>query len=133
MRIFVYFSLIFASPAQASHLAEPTRASLPRNSVCPAEPDVVTLSSSDTKEVLGLLFPSLTHNPASCISEPSSSSDCDQFEDWPEANDTAARVYVALIVDVSRSHTSTVNAPHSDQESRADSSSTRLSRSWSTS
>jgi hypothetical protein len=85
---------------------------------------VVTLSSSDTEEELRLLFLSPTRNPASHISEPSSNSNCDRFEDWPEANDVVASVYIVLFVDVLRSRTSTVNTPHNDQESRVDSSST---------
>jgi hypothetical protein len=45
---------------EVSYLVEPARVSLPRYSVCPAEPNVMTLSSSDTKEALELLFPSPT-------------------------------------------------------------------------
>jgi hypothetical protein len=71
---------------------------------------VVTLSSSDTDKELELLFLSRPRHPISHISEPSPSSDSDQFEDWPEANDMAMSAYVALTVDVSSCHASTVNA-----------------------
>jgi hypothetical protein len=89
-------------------------ASLPRCSIWPANLDVVTLSSSDNKEVLELLFPSPNR---------------DQFEDWPKANDTAASVYIALTTDASSSRTSAANAPRGKQGSRADGSSARWCRS----
>jgi hypothetical protein len=71
---------------------------------------VVTLSPSDTEQALELLFPSLTHDSISRISEPSSSSGSDQFKDWPKANETMVSAYVALTVDASSSCTSIVNA-----------------------
>jgi hypothetical protein len=86
---------------------------------------VVALLSSDTEEALELLFLSPPRGPASHVSEPSYGFSSDQFKDWPEANDAAVSVYVALTVDVSRSRTSLVNALHVDQESHADISSTR--------
>jgi hypothetical protein len=125
--------LIFISPAQASHLVKPAQGSLPHCSIWPTKPDVVTLSSSDTEEALELLFLSPGHDLVSRVSEPSSCSDSDLFEDLPEANDTVVSVYVALTVDTLSSCTSTANAPCGDRESRADSSSTRQSRSWATS
>jgi hypothetical protein len=98
---------------QASPLVEPVRAVLLCYSVCPVEPDVVvTLSSSD--EALELLFLSPTHVSVSHVVEPSSNSDSDLFEDWPEANDTTTSVYVALTMDVLSSHSSTINAPRGD-------------------
>jgi hypothetical protein len=112
---------------------EPARASLPHNSICPAEPDVVALSSSDTGEALELLFLSSPRVLASHVLEPSYGFNSDQFEDWPEANDTMVSVYVALTMDVLRFRTSPVNAPHVDQESHADIPSTRRSCSWVTS
>jgi hypothetical protein len=60
---------------------------------------VVTLSSSDTEEALELLFPCPPRDPVSHASEPSSNCYSDQFEDWPEANDTAVGVYIALTAD----------------------------------
>jgi hypothetical protein len=93
---------------------------------------VVTLSSIDTEEALELLFLSPTRDPISHISAPSSSPDSDQIEDRPKANDTIASVYVALTVDTSSSCTLIVNVPCGDQESCADSSSTRQSRSQAT-
>jgi hypothetical protein len=71
---------------------------------------VVTLSSSDTEEALELLFPGPDHDPVSRVSEPSSCSDNDLFEDWSEANDMATNVYFALTTDASSSRTSTANA-----------------------
>jgi hypothetical protein len=91
----------------------------------------VTLSSGHTEEALELLFPSPNHDPR--ISGPSVSSDSDQFEDSPEANDTAMSVYISLTADASSSHTSMVSAPCGDRESRIDSSSTRQSHSRATS
>jgi hypothetical protein len=90
---------------------------------------VVTLSSSNTEEALELLFLSPTCNPVSHVSAPLSSPGSDQFEDWPEANDTTVSVYVALTVGASISCTLIVNIPRGNQESRANSSSTRHSRS----
>jgi hypothetical protein len=75
---------------------------------------VVTLSSSDTEEALELLFLSPPRDSVSHISEPSYSSGSDQFDDWPEANDIAVSVYVALIADASSSRISTVNAPRNE-------------------
>jgi hypothetical protein len=89
---------------------------------------VVTLSSSNTKKALEFLFLSSNCDPLSRVSKPSSSSDNDLFEDWPEANDMATSVYVALIADASSSHALIVDAPRGDQGSRADNSSTRRSR-----
>jgi hypothetical protein len=69
---------------------------------------VVTLSSSDTEEALELLFSSPPCDPVSHVLEPSCSFGSDHFKDWPEANNTAASVYVALTVNASGSCTSTV-------------------------
>jgi hypothetical protein len=102
-------------------------ASLLRNSVCLAKPEVVALSSSDTEEALELLFPSPPRGPVSHVLEPSSGFSNDQFKDWLRASDATIRLYVALTTDVLRSRTSPVNALHNDQESRVDISSTRRS------
>jgi hypothetical protein len=118
---------------QASHLVEPARALVPHCSTLPTEPNMVTLLSSDTEEALELLFLRPDHDNVSQISEPSSCFDSDLFEDWLEAKDTVASVYVALTADASSSHASTTYAPHGDQESRSDSSSTWRSRSQATS
>jgi hypothetical protein len=80
----------------------------------PSEPDVVTLSSSDIEEVLELLSLSPTCGPHSRLSEPSSSSNIDFFEDWPEANDMALSVYIALTAYASSSRTLVVNALHGE-------------------
>jgi hypothetical protein len=108
---------------------KPSRASLPRCSVRPVEPDVEILSSSDNEEALKLLSPSLfrglTSRPLEGdIQVPSSSSGSDLFEDWPEANDMAATVYVVLTTEASSSRASTTDASHDRWESHADSSST---------
>jgi hypothetical protein len=115
---------------QASHPVEPTCASLPHCFVWPVDPDVVTFSSSDTKEALELLFLSPNRDPLSRVSEPSSSSDNDLFEDCPKANDMAVSVYIALTTDASGSRASTADTPHGDQESHAGSSSTRQCCPW---
>jgi hypothetical protein len=74
------------------------QASLPYYSVRPTEPDLVTLSSSDTEEALELLSLSPAHGLSSRLSEGS-----DLFEDWPKANDMAASVYVAFTAEISSS------------------------------
>jgi hypothetical protein len=75
------------------------------------------------------LFLSPDHDPISRVSEPSSCSDNDLFEDCPKANDTTMSVYVALTADALSSCASTANAPRGDRESHTDSSSTWQSRS----
>jgi hypothetical protein len=66
---------------QASHLIEPMQALIPHCSALPTEPDVVTLSSSDTEEALELLFPHPDHDHVSRVLEPSSCSGSDLFKD----------------------------------------------------
>jgi hypothetical protein len=94
---------------------------------------VVTLSSSYTKEALELLSLSPARGPHSQLSGLRSSSGSDLFEDWPEANDMAASVYVALTADALSSRTSIVNVMRGDQKSCADGSSTQQSHLWVTS
>jgi hypothetical protein len=65
---------------------------------------VVNLSSSDTKEALELLSLPLSNR---CLSF-----DSDLFEDWLEANDMVASVYVVLTTDALSSHASIVYALH---------------------
>jgi hypothetical protein len=72
--------------------------------------DMVDLSSSDTEEVLELLSLSPACGYHSPLSNLRSSSDSDLFEDWPEANDMAASVYVALIADALSSRVSTADS-----------------------
>jgi hypothetical protein len=96
------------------------QASLPCCSVQPIEPDVVTISSSDTEEALELLSLDPCCNLASQVSggnvcEPLSSSGSDLFEDWPEANDMATSTYVTLTVEASSSLISTADAPCGDR------------------
>jgi hypothetical protein len=115
-------------------LIKPAQASVPHCSIQPAEPDVVTLSSSDTQEDLELLSLSPAHGLSSRPSEgdaqePPSSSGSDLFEDWPEANDMATSIYVALTTEASSSCPSMANAPRGRQKSRASGSSTRQPRS----
>jgi hypothetical protein len=94
---------------------------------------MVTLSSSTNEEALELLFLSPGHDTVSRVSKPSSCSGSDFFEDWPEGNDMAASVYIALTVDALSSHALTANAPRGDRESHGDSLSTRQSCSRATS
>jgi hypothetical protein len=98
-------------------------------SVTPSEPNVVTLSSSDTKEALELLSLSPTFLPHSWLVEPSSSFGSDLFDNWPEANDMATSVYVALIMDASSFCTSAIDVLQGELEPWADSSPARQSRS----
>jgi hypothetical protein len=125
---FVNFYLTCAGFASGRAYA----ASLPRCFLCPSEPDVVTLSSSVTEEALEQLFSGPPLDPVSHVLKPPCSFDSDQFNDWPKANDIVVSVYVALIVDASSSRISTVNAQLSDQESCADISFSRQSRSRAT-
>jgi hypothetical protein len=88
---------------------------------------VVTLSSSDNEEALELLSLSPVRGPHSPPSELRSSSSRDLFDDWLEANDMAASVYVALTADALSSRMPMVSAPHCTRKSCADGSSTRQS------
>jgi hypothetical protein len=106
--------LIYICSAQALHPVRPPQAPLPHCSVMPSNPDMVTLSSRDTKEALELLPLSPACGPHSRLFEPSSNSGSDLFKDWPEANDMAVSVYVALTMDASSSRTSATNAPHGE-------------------
>jgi hypothetical protein len=71
--------------------------------------DVVDISSSDTEALLDSLFLSRARN--SLASHPQASSDVDSIEDWPEANDMAAIVYVVLSADALSSRTPVIDAP----------------------
>jgi hypothetical protein len=95
---------------------------------------VVTLSSNDTEEALGLLSLSptcdLTSQPSKgVVQEPTSSSSSDLFEDWPEANNMAASVYVTLTTEASSSLASAADAPHGRRKCHTGSSSVQSSRS----
>jgi hypothetical protein len=59
------------------------------------------------------------------VREPSSSSGSDLFEDWPEANDMAVSIYVALTAEALGSLVPTADAPRGRQKSHAIGSSTR--------
>jgi hypothetical protein len=100
-------------------------ASSPHFNVKQAEADVVTLSSSDIEEALKLLSLSPARGPRPPLSKLRSSSSSGLFEDWPEANDMDASVYVVLTVDASSSCASMVSAPYCTQKSCVDGSSTR--------
>jgi hypothetical protein len=54
---------------QASHPVGPAQASVPHCSIQPAEPNVATLSSSDTEEALELLSLGPTRGLSSRLSE----------------------------------------------------------------
>jgi hypothetical protein len=94
---------------------------------------VVSLLSSDTEEALELLSLSPVHDPDSPLLELHSSFGSDLYDDWPESNDMAASVHVALTADALSFHMSTVSAPHCTQKSFVDCSSTRQSRTQATS
>jgi hypothetical protein len=109
--IYSYFDdfVNFGYHVQASQLFEPMHASSPHLIITKPKDDVVDISSSDIEALLNLLFFSPAHNaPAS---HPWASSDADSFEDWPEANDMAAIVYIELSADASSSHTPMIDAP----------------------
>jgi hypothetical protein len=76
---------------------------------------VLTLSSSDTEEDLEFLSLSLVHGVSSQHSggdaqELLSSSGSDLFGDWPEVNDMATSIYVALTAEASSYHAPAVDA-----------------------
>jgi hypothetical protein len=78
--------------------------------------DVVDVSSSDTEALLDSLFLSPARDsPASHSHE---SSDADSFRNWPEPNDIATSVYIALRADASSSHTATIDVPRDGLKSR---------------
>jgi hypothetical protein len=66
--------------------------------------------SSDTKEALESLFLSPARDSCSPVAQVCLSSNCKLFEDWPEANDMAASIYVALSVDALTSCASVVDS-----------------------
>jgi hypothetical protein len=68
----------------------------PHSNVKMPKADMVDLSSSNTEEALELLPLSPTRGYHSTLSNLWSSSDSELFEDWPEVNDMAASVYIAL-------------------------------------
>jgi hypothetical protein len=123
--IYLYFVdfVNFRCHAQASQLFEPAQASSPCLIAMMPKADVVDLSSSHIEALLDSLFVS----PAcdSPVSHPRTGSDGDLFEDWPEANDMVASVYVALSVDASSSHVPTVGTPCDGQKSCVGNSSIR--------
>jgi hypothetical protein len=112
--------LIFACCAQASLPVESVQASSPHFNAKPTKADVASLSSSDTEEALELLSLTPTRGPHYPLSDLRLSCGSDLFDDWPEANDMAASVYVALTADASGSRTSIVSAPHCTQKSLVD-------------
>jgi hypothetical protein len=127
--LYKYF-IDFACLAQASQLDEPAQASPPHFIFTMPEADVVNPSSSDTEEALNLLFLCPPRGSQSPSLSPRSGSDSDVFEDWPEVNDMAASVYVALIADASSSRVSMVDAMCDVRESYTGGSSAQHSCSW---
>jgi hypothetical protein len=127
--LYKYF-IDFACLAQASQLDEPAQASPPHFIFMMPEADVVNPSSSDTEEALNLLFLCPPRGSQSPSLSPRSGSDSDVFEDWPEVNDMAASVYVALIADASSSRVSMVDAMCDVRESYTGGSSAQHSCSW---
>jgi hypothetical protein len=94
------------------------------------EADMVNPSSSDTEEVLDLLFLSPARGHHSLALNLHLGSDSDAFEDWLKANDMAASVYVALTTDALSSRVSTIDNPCVVRESCTSSLSGRQSCSW---
>jgi hypothetical protein len=80
-----------------------------------------------------LLSLSPARGPRSPILNLRSSFGSNLFKDWPEANDMAAIINVALTADASSSCALAVNALHCAQKSCIDDSTTRRSHSWLTS
>jgi hypothetical protein len=80
-------------------------------------------------EALNLLFVNPARDPHSSASNLCSGSDCDVFEDWPQVNDMAASVYVALTADALSSHASTFDDPCDVRGSRTGGLSSRQSHS----
>jgi hypothetical protein len=115
--IYTYFDDFanFGCHAQASQLFEPAQASSPHLIIMKPKDDVVDILSIDTEALLDSLFLSLARN--SPASHPRASSDADSFEDWPEANDVTASVYVALSADALSSLTPMIDAPRGGRKS----------------
>jgi hypothetical protein len=130
--IYEYFVdfIIFGCRVQASQPVEPAQASSPHFTVRTTEVDMMKLSSSNTEEVLNLLFFSPAHDSCSPVSNLRLGFGSNMFEDWPESNDMAASVYIALTADALSSHVpesekskidaTQALAPHSDSTSIAD-------------
>jgi hypothetical protein len=93
------------------------------------EADMVALSSNDIEKALELLPLSPARGYHSPLSNLRSSSNSDLFEDWPEANDMAASVYVVLTANASSWHASTTDSLRGSQMSCAGASSAQRSHS----
>jgi hypothetical protein len=94
----------------------PAQASLSPLVATDSKAGAVDISSSDTEGLLDSLFLSPTHGYLSMHrcenSDCHVSSDADSFESWPEPNDMAASVYVALSTDALSSCKPTTDASH---------------------
>jgi hypothetical protein len=76
---------------------------------------VVDVLSSDTEDLLNSLFFSpACDSPSLCRR---ASSDANSFESWPEVNNMAASVYVALSADASSSCKPAIDAPRNNRRS----------------
>jgi hypothetical protein len=130
--LYIYFVdfVDFACLAQASELVELEQASSLHCIIIMPKADVVNMSSSDTEEALDLLFQSPAHGSHSPASNPRSGTDSDMFEDWPEVNDMATSVYVALIVDALSSRASTIDVLCGVREFFTGGSPSQQSHSW---
>jgi hypothetical protein len=91
------------------------QASSSRLIVTKSQAGVVDISSSDTGALLDSLFFSPSCNSPASLLRPNS--DADSLEDWPEGNDMAATVYVALSADTSNSRKPANDAPCDGRES----------------
>jgi hypothetical protein len=106
---FVHF-VNFTCRADASRPVEPAQVLSPRFNVKTADVDMVNLLSSNTEEALELLSLSPARGYHSPISNLRLSSDSELLEDWPEANDMAASVNIALTADALSSRASTTDS-----------------------
>jgi hypothetical protein len=115
--VYSYFGdfVNFGCHAQASQLFEHVQAFSPHLIVTKAKAGVVDVSSSDTEDLLNSLFfsPACDSPSLRCRA----SSNADSFESWPEANNMAASVYVALSADASSSHKPAIDAPRDNRRS----------------
>jgi hypothetical protein len=116
-------SVNFCCHAQASQLFEPTHASSSNLVVTKPTAGGVYVSSSDTEDLLNLLFLSPACDSPSAHRR--ASSDTDSFKSCTEVNDMAMSVYVALSADALSSHKPTIDAPDDNRKCRFSDSSTR--------
>jgi hypothetical protein len=106
----------FGCRVDGSQLFEPMQASSRHLIVMKPKAGMVDVSSSDTEDLLNSLFLSPACNSLSLRG--CASSDADSFKSWPQVNNMAASVYVALSADASSSRKPAIDAPHDNRRSR---------------